>query len=273
MEDLRVGVACMNAAPREVKRNLDRIQNFALSASAEGADVVCFPELSVTGYLLRQPADCYRDMGPAEAVEGLLEISRDARVVIIAGLIEPAGDARPYITQIIAGPEGLIGMYRKTHLSPPETSVFQAGQEIRTFFIKNCVIGIQLCYEAHFPEISTIMAVSGADILFFPHASPRGNPEGKLKSWLRHLTARAFDNGTFLVACNQVGKSSEGYSFPGVLVVLGPDGNLLAKYTGNEEKLLIVNLKEEQIRAIRQHRMKYFLPKRRPELYQDISRS
>ncbi len=73
-------------------------------------------------------------------------------------------------------------------------------------------MGIQLCYDAHFPELSTRMAVNGADIIFMPHASPRGTPSQKLTSWLRHLTARAFDNGVFIVACNQNGDNQKGCS-------------------------------------------------------------
>jgi N-carbamoylputrescine amidase len=114
------------------------------------------------------------------------------------------------------------------------------------------------------------MALIGADILFVPHASPRGNPEEKLQSWLRHLEARAFDNGVFVLACNQVGKTEEGFWFPGVAVVLGPDGRVLAKYVGEEEKILFATLDAEMLHDVRLHRMKYFLPQRRPELYKRI---
>ena len=58
--------------------------------------------------------------------------------------------------------------------------------------------GLELCYESHFPEISTVLCLKGAEILFMPHASPRGEPDEKMKSWLRHLPSRAFDNGVFV---------------------------------------------------------------------------
>ncbi len=115
------------------------------------------------------------------------------------------------------------------------------------------------------------MALMGAHLLLIPHASPRGNPEGKLQSWLRHLKARAFDNSVFVVACNQVGKSGDGLSFPGVAVVLGPDGHVMASYTGEEEHVLFVELEADRLHNIRSHRMKYFLPRRRPELYGKVS--
>ena len=141
------------------------------------------------------------------------------------------------------------------------------GMIFLPFNYGNLCFGVELCYEAHFPEISTTLALKGADILFVSHASPRGSPEEKLRSWKRHLPARAFDNGLFVVACNQVGKTPGGLCFPGVAMVLGPDGCLLDWYAGEEEKVIIVELKGEDLDHVREHRMKYFLPERREELY------
>ena len=158
-------------------------------------------------------------------------------------------------------------LHRKTHLGPPEKGRYQAADSLKTFSVHGTTIGIQLCYETHFPDISTTMALQGAEILFCPHASPRGSGEEKRESWLRHLPARAFDNGVFLVACNQVGTTSAGLSFPGVALVLGPDGRMDAAFTGDSEKVLIVSLKSRDLSAVRQNRMSYFLRHRRPSLY------
>lgn len=270
MNDLKVAAVCMNSEPGKVEKNLDRVRSFSLKASKEGANVVCFPELSVTGYTLKNVGEVYSELDPDEVIAQLLQIAKESQVLLIAGLIENSVKTGPYITQLAAGPEGLIGLYRKSHLSPHEKDFYKPGEEIGVFLYGNTSFGLQLCYEAHFPEISTAMALMGADILFIPHASPRGDAEGKLNSWLRHLTARAFDNGVFVVACNQVGDSDEGLSFPGVAVVVGPDGQVLTKYTGEEETILYAILDSEMLTDVRQHRMKYFMPSRRPELYGKI---
>lgn len=270
MDDLKVAAVCMNSEPGKVEKNLDRVRSFSLKASKEGANVVCFPELSVTGYTLKNVGEVYSELDPDEVIAQLLQIAKESQVLLIAGLIENSVKTGPYITQLAAGPEGLIGLYRKSHLSPHEKDFYKPGEEIGVFLYGNTSFGLQLCYEAHFPEISTAMALMGADILFIPHASPRGDAEGKLNSWLRHLTARAFDNGVFVVACNQVGDSDEGLSFPGVAVVVGPDGQVLTKYTGEEETILYAILDSEMLTDVRQHRMKYFMPSRRPELYGKI---
>jgi len=270
MDDLKVAAVCMNAEPGKVEKNLDRIRSLTLEASKEGADVVCFPELSVTGYTLKNAGNIYEQLDSDAVIDRLLVIAKDARLLLLAGLIEHSSQEGPFITQLVAGPDGLIGLYRKSHLSSNEKDIYRPGKEIEVYSYRDTLFGIQLCYEAHFPEISTVMALMGADIIFIPHASPRGDAEGKLNSWLRHLTARAFDNGVFVVACNQVGNTDEGFFFPGAAVIVGPDGQVLAKYTGGEEKILYVELDSRMLSDVRNHRMKYFLPSRRPELYGKI---
>ena len=125
----------------------------------------------------------------------------------------------------------------------------------------------QLCYEAHFPEISTVMALKGAEIIFMPHASPRGTPSQKLDSWLRHLTARAFDNSVFVIACNQNGDNQRGLKFPGLALIIDPSGAVINKNISGEEGIAIADLKADTLEAVRGHRMRYFLPNRRPEMY------
>ena len=188
-------------------------------------------------------------------------------MVILAGLAEADRQEKVFATHLVVTPQGLAGIYRKLHIAPPEQSLFTAGDQVSLHSLPGLTCGIQLCYDAHFPELSTRMALEGCDLIIFPHASPRGTAKEKLASWLRHLTARAFDNGVFVAACNQVGQNGAGLEFPGVAVVVGPDGNIIRKYVANSEGLLLVDLKATLLHRVRQHRMRYFLPHRRPEIY------
>jgi N-carbamoylputrescine amidase len=271
MKNLRIAAVCMNSSPRDVEKNLGRIESFVQEASEKGVHIVCFPELSITGYTLRNPEDVYPDSLSEEGiVESVARMSQGSGLVIIAGLIEISNGEMPYITQLVAGPNGLLELYRKTHLSPPEKNIYQAGESIGTFFTTDVGFGLQLCYESHFPEISTVMALKGAEIIFMPHASPWGSPDEKAQSWLRHLPSRAFDNALFVVACNQVGKTREGFSFPGVAMAFNPVGRIIAQYKGNAEHMLLVDLEMDDLNETREHRMRYFIPNRRPELYRRI---
>jgi N-carbamoylputrescine amidase len=183
-------------------------------------------------------------------------------------MVEKDEKGRIFASHLVVTPKNVSGIYRKTHIAPPERDIFSPGDSIPLFEVEGVKLGIQLCYDAHFPELSTRMAVDGADIIFMPHASPRGTPTEKFNSWMRHLTARAFDNGVFIVACNQVGENQKGLDFPGLAVVVGPSGNILTEKTTGCEAMLVTDLKAEELSAIRDHKMRYFLPNRRPELYE-----
>jgi len=267
MTDLGIAIVCMHSVLGHIDGNLDRIGQFARTAAREGAQMVCFPEAAATGYALIDPGKYCTVEETAKIKDRLIQMGRDMKMVLIVGLIENTGRQKPYMAQLITGPHGLIGIYRKTHLSPTESDVYAAGERLGVFVHGKWCFGVQLCYEAHFPEISTKMALSGADLLLIPHASPRGDPLEKFESWMRHLPARAFDNGVFVAACNPVGENGAGLSFPGIAILLGPDGRLMKAFQGKAEKMLFAVLSRKSLRSIRRHRMKYFLPKRRPELY------
>ncbi len=270
MRDLRIAAVCMHSAPGDIDGNLQKTEAFVLEASGQGADIVCFPELSLSGYGLKDPEALCSPNRVEEVVRAITEMARAHEVVVLAGLIEWLEGQGPCISQIVAGPGGLLGRYRKTHLSPSEKGTYRPGNAFDVFPSGDILFGVQLCYDAHFPEISTIMALKGARVVFMPHASPRGESEEKKDSWLRHLPARAFDNALFIVACNQVGVTDLGFSFPGVAMVLNPAGRLVSAYTGNAENVLMADLKMAELEEIRAHRMRYFLPHRRPQLYVDI---
>ncbi len=272
MRDLRVAVVCMQSYYGQIEKNWERIESFIRDAAVNQADIICFPELSITGYTIKENPLPFAQAIPGPISDHVIALAREYKLVVIAGMLEKAEGDGIYITQLAAGPRGLIGAYRKTHLSPKEKKPYTPGREVKTFAYSRCCFGIQLCYEAHFPELTTIMSLQGAEIVFFAHASPHGMPEEKRQSWLRHLPARAFDNGIFVVACNQVGENGTGLSFPGVIMVFAPSGKSLYEYVGGDEKMIIAELKKHDLVNVRGHRMRYFTQFRRPELYGEISR-
>lgn len=270
MRDLKTAAVCMESDPWNYKRNLEHMEKFVHEASDNSADIICFPELAITGYILENPEEIYSHTVSNEIIGIICNIARMTNIIVLVGMIEIDRNNMPYISQIAAGPEGLIGTYRKSHLSPAEKGIYTQGETIRAISYQDITFGIQLCFESHFPEISTILALQGAEIIFMPHASPRGTPEEKLKSWLRHLPGRAFDNSLFILACNQIGQNKNGLDFPGTALMISPSGNVIQSYTGGKEKVLYAEIKGEELNEIKNHRMRYFLPNRRPELYHEI---
>jgi N-carbamoylputrescine amidase len=268
MKDIRIAAVIFNSPVGQVQRNLDRMLPWIKEAKKKGADLICFPELNVTGYSTDPIIKNSAESIPGPISRQLVHMARTDQIVVLAGLAETDKNGRVYASHLVVTPEGISGVYRKLHVAPPEGAVFSPGNHIPVFKCAGVNLGIQLCYDAHFPELATRMAVDGADVIFMPHASPRGTPHEKLDSWMRHLSARAFDNGVYIVACNQVGKNQMGLGFPGLAVVVGPSGKVLQDETTDHDGMLVTNLKAAELSAVRDHRMRYFLPNRRPELYE-----
>jgi len=267
MKDIRIAAVIFNSAVGQVEHNLAKMLPWIKKAKKEGADLICFPELNITGYSTKPEIQGCAESIPGPASERLIQMANDNQIVILAGMAEKDANDRIFASHLVVTPDKISGIYRKIHIAPPERCIFSPGNSVSLFKIDGVKLGIQLCYDAHFPELSTRMAVDGADIIFMPHASPRGTPPEKLTSWLRHLTARAFDNSVFIVACNQNGDNQNGLQFPGVAVVIDPSGKIIKKNAAKEDGIIIANLAAGSLDAVRSHRMRYFLPNRRPEVY------
>jgi N-carbamoylputrescine amidase len=269
MKDITIALAVQNSICGEFEKNLSKCIHFTKNAANKGASLILFPEMNLSGYTSGEKLPSIAKSLSDKLVKTLHEISTDQSITIITGMAHKDTDNKIYASQFAIMPDNSFFIYKKTHTAPPEKNTLSKGNKIEICRDKsnNLNFGIQLCYDAHFPQLATSMAVKGADLVMIPHASPRGTSSEKYQSWMRHLTARAFDNGIFIAACNQIGENGFGLTFPGVAVIIGPDGNIISKYIKNKEGLLIAKLSGEMIETIHNHRMKYFLPNRRDDLY------
>ena len=267
MKDIRVAAVIFNSPVGKTRENLDRMGIWVAEARKQGAAIICFPELNITGYNTHDDIKQTAEPIPGDISQHLLQLARDNQISILAGVTERDVAGCIFASHLVVTPDEIAGVYRKIHVAPPERTLFSPGNSVPLFEISGAKVGIQLCYDVHFPELSTRMAVEGAEILFMPHASPKGTPAEKFRSWMRHLTARAFDNGLYVAACNQIGSNQKGLQFPGVAVIIGPDGKVIRKKVSAKEGILIADLKSDDLADVRNHRMRYFLPNRRPEIY------
>ncbi|MGD8369486.1 MAG: nitrilase-related carbon-nitrogen hydrolase [Desulfobacterales bacterium] len=267
MKDIRIAAVTAACPVGKIEANLSAMEDAVRRSASGGAALVCFPELNMTGYCNRPEMAAAALFLSGPEVEAAARMAETYRIVILAGMAEKGDAGRVYASHLVLTPEGEIGVYRKVHVAPPERSTFSAGNQIPVFDAAGIRFGVQLCYDAHFPELSAAMAAKGAEVIFIPHASPRGEAEEKHLSWMRHLPARAFDNSVFIVAANQTGENCNGLTFPGNIVVLDPSGEVIGKDLSGQEGILFADLKQEALERVRGHEMRYFFPNRRPELY------
>ncbi len=267
MKNLRVALVVQKSIPGAFEKNLLASLEAVSHAASKNAHMVVFPEMNLTGYCAGPKIQSIAQPLVPELIHTLSSAAEKFDISILAGMAEQAENNSFYASHLVFSPHRGVERYRKIHMAPNEKEYFSPGNQVPIFQHKAVHFGIQLCYDAHFPELSTAMAVKGADIIFIPHASPRGSSREKYQSWMRHLTARAFDNGVFIAAVNQTGDNTRGLIFPGLALLIGPDGNIVSKFLDPDEKIHYVDIDLTALDRVRSHRMRYFLPNRRPDLF------
>jgi predicted amidohydrolase len=253
----RVDVAAIQlaAVPGEPERNRARLCALARERAA-GADLIVAPELAVSGYDLELIATRPELAEPLDGptVTSAVELAAELAATVVVGLLERDGHL-VYDSAVVVDRDGAVATYRKTHLYPPETAHFAAGDELMVVPTAAARLGLMICFEHAFPEIATALALRDAQIIAIPSAVPTG---------YEHLMdlrtrARAQDNQQFAVACNLAGGA-----FCGRSLIAGPDGAVLAA-AGTEETVIRATLDLGAIE--RERRQEPALELRRPELY------
>lgn len=269
MKKTKIALVQMDSRLGEIEENLRKIERYIEEAYENGVDIICFPEAAITGY-----SKTARPVNTEEKADlfHLFEAwAKEYSMTILAGFIEDNPKGKPYIAHLIADPSRGIDIYRKSHLGESELDHFSPGDRLPVFETNKASIGIQICWETHFPEISRVMALNGVDIIFTPFASPLGG--GRRKDiWMKYLPARAYDNNVFIAASNLINTRDKDTQFGGGLLVLDPKGNIIAEDFTSKETILYLNLDPELINTIRDKKSssmkyRYYMDYRKPELY------
>ncbi len=274
MKKTKIALVQMESLVGERQQNLRKIEHYIKESYRNKVDIICFPEAAIDGY--SKEVDSTKDKEVSELQKIFNTWAIDYSITILVGFIEANSTDKPYITYLIATPDGKIDFYRKSHLGKSEIEHFSRGNELPVFKTPTATIGIQICWETHFPEISRVMALKGVDIIFTPFASPVRSGDRK-DIWLKYLVARAYDNTVFIASCNLIGINGKGTTFGGGALAIDPKGNLIAEDFNEEERILFVELDPELINNIRNQdnnsmKFRYYMNHRRPELYREIGK-
>jgi len=267
MKTVKVALVVQNCIAGNFEKNIAATLEFITSAAEKGAQIIVFPEMNLTGYVSGPDILSISRPLNEDLVNLFSSLAEKLEITILVGLAEKTPLNKIYASHLVFNPGNPFEIYRKIHTSPFEKKYFTSGNKIPVFTSNGLKFGIQLCYDAHFPELSLAMALKQIDVIFIPHASPRGSSQEKYDSWIRHLRARAFDNGVYIAACNQTGDNAKGLFFPGISIFIGPDGNVLYRSIKATEGVHMIHIEKTKLKELRAHKMKYFLPNRRRDLF------
>lgn len=246
---------------------LAQVDAFAARAGASGARMLVFPETLMCPH--RLAAEQLRDAaepldGPFARGVAACASRHDLWIVFTMYEADPE-DGRPFNTAVVVDGTGIVrGTYRKCHLydahAERESDRMARGGSLCTPIVAPfCTLGLAICYDLRFPELTRAAALAGCDLVVFPAAwydGPR-----KTEHWETLLRARAIEN-----ECYVAGACRAGSRFVGRSMVVGPLGEVLAKGpAGAEEALVMAEIELGRVGAARDA-MPVF-NHRRPELY------
>ena len=269
-EALLCGVA--QTAPRlgEPARNLETCLAALEEAAAAGCRLLVLPECATSGYMFATEEEAARcaETVPGPSVEALEGACARLGLHCVVGLLERDGD-RLHNTAVLVGPEGLVGRYRKTHLPFLGVDRFVApGDEPpATFDTPLGRIGIEICYDLRFPELTRALALGGAEIVVHPTNWPTA-----VKPLADFLTrARAAENRVFLMTANRVGRE-RATRFFGRSQIVAPDGARLVEAGEEAEELVVAEIDPGEARQknrviVPGEYELHLFDDRRPELY------
>jgi len=239
-QKFKVALAQINCKRGDKKANIQKIEEYTARARQHDAELVIFPELSLTGYTIRDELYESAEHVPGPSTAAIEKIAKKHGAFIVFGMPELSDktQATLYNTAVLVGPKGFVGKYRKMHLPThsvfEEKRYFRPGYQAGVFDTELGKIGLIVCYDLFLPELSRLIRLEGARLIVCISASPAVR-----RTFFETLTAaRAMENTAFLAYVNLVGIEN-GLQFWGGSRLIGPDGRVLAIAKYDDEDLVI----------------------------------
>ncbi|MCG7420652.1 carbon-nitrogen family hydrolase [Macrococcus epidermidis] len=242
---MKIAIYQMEIIPGEPEKNIEKVANWL--STLDDVDIAVLPEMWNTSYTLEELVNITSEEGQRE-IEKLSELAKQYQINIVGGSIAVRVEDKIYNRAIVINKNGEhIHQYDKLHLVPmlDEPNYLTQGNNISIFEIDNVKMGVIICYDLRFPEISRKLALEGIEVLFVVAEWPIE----RISQFEKLLYARAIENQVYVIASNSIGKCDDTV-FGGKSMVINPLGEATTKIILGEGTIqATVNI--EEIRNIR----------------------
>ncbi|HVP40982.1 MAG TPA: carbon-nitrogen hydrolase family protein [Candidatus Krumholzibacteriaceae bacterium] len=269
VDQIKVALAQMSCKVGDKAHNMRTMATYIMEAKKQKADVILFPELSVTGYVTKDRTYELAETIPGPSTKKIEKLAEENHIHVIHGMIEKNAKAKGVVhnTAVLTSPDGVIGCYRKmylpTHSIFEEKRYFRQGYETPVFDTAIGKIGIIICYDIFFPETARLLRLKGGELIACISASPSVR-----RNYFEILTAaRALENTAYVAYVNLVG-IEDGLQFWGGSRIIAPNGRIIAQAKYDEEDLILGTIDYTDI-----PRTQTFVPALRdlrPELFNEL---
>lgn len=261
-DTLNIALGQITLVDGDIDKNKKTIENLMEEVNRHKIDMVCFPELSLTGYGF----DAIKDVKTSNITrEFFSQLSKKYKIAIVAG-ISNCCEGKLYDSAAVWDEKGnLIYIHNKIHLWAQERSFFESGNALEVIEYKGWQLGIAVCADVAFPEVSRILALKKAEILIFP--SEWAKPYDDL--WTLMLRARAAENQVYVVGVNRTGEGLYSH-YCGCSMIVDPSGNINKQFMNDNQGVLVAEVNKKYI--IERRKEIPWLNYRVPGIYSDISK-
>ena len=281
MTKLTVAALQLALGSGDEAENIAAVSALVEEAAAKGAQVVAPPELFSGPYFCKVEDDALfalaRPTAEHPSVVAMQKLAKALKVAIPTSFFEKDGH-HYYNTLAMVGPDGeIMGTYRKSHIPDgpgyEEKFYFRPGNDgFKVWDVFSARIGVAVCWDQWYPETARVLALKGAEVLFYPTAigsEPKDAEMDTSRMWRRAMIGHAVSNCMPVVAPNRIGHEIEqggaAQAFYGHSFICDEWGDMLAEYGCDETGALVATL---DLAAAARHRASWgFFRDRRPQLY------
>ncbi len=207
----------------EKQKNFDQVHKLLKNIKA---DLIVLPELFATGYTFTSMDEVERvaEVGDGETSAFLKKISTETGAVVVAGFVEK-DKGKYYNASLMVYQNKFIDTYRKIHLFNKEKFWFSSGnKQLSIYSLKHMNIGMMICFDWIFPEVSRVLALRGAHVL--------AHPSNLVMPYCQNtMITRCLENRVFAVTANRIGTEKRGednFTFTGGSQITSFDGKILS---------------------------------------------
>lgn len=249
---LKVACIQIDCVPGDLTKNLEKAISMIHTAAAQGAEMVVLPELCNVGYDLNLVKEMhYGSKGFADTKAVFARAAQELGIHIAAGLLEVQDEAHSklYNSLQVFNPDGeVIATYRKVCLFPLsfEERLFVPGQDAMTVTINGITLGLMICFDIRFPELSRQYFTEDCAGIIVASAFPFP----RLDHWRTLLKSRAIENQMYIIAANRVGQDA-GLQFLGNSCIIDPWGTVKATTDELEEAIVMHEIDPAKISEVR----------------------
>lgn len=226
---MRIALVSLNQTWENKNDNFSSCQFFVQSAKDQGAELVIFPEMTLTGFSKNIPG-ISEDRTISPSVELFQQLARELRIAILFGVVFQ-DDSKATNNAVLLNNDGVImGVYSKIHpfSFAGEDKVFNGGDQICVASLGKLKIGLTICYDLRFPELYS--ALGGQCELIVNIANW---PKNRIEHWNALLRARAIENQLFVIGVNRVGTDGYGLDYIKSTQAHDPNGDQVAPTSTN----------------------------------------